>query len=82
MSQRITISEDQRKALEETSGGPVFFMDETSGEEIVIIRAAAYRRLSKEFSISDTYEAQERALAPIWNEPELDDYNDVAPSGP
>jgi hypothetical protein len=79
MSQRITISEEQRKALEETAGGPVFILDESNGEEIVILRAATYRSLSQDFSISDTYEAQENALASIWNDPELDDYNDLAP---
>lgn len=80
MAHRITISEEQRKALDETSGGPVFALDETSGEEIVIIHAAAFRSLSQGFSIADAYEAQENALATIWNEPELDDYNDSAPS--
>jgi hypothetical protein len=80
MSPRITISEEQRKALQETSGGPVFVLAESNGEEVVIIRAATYRSLSQGFSIADTYEAQENALASIWNEPELDDYNDLAPN--
>ena len=80
MSQRIPISPEIRQALDESVGGPVFLVDAANGEEMVLLRADAYGALAREFEISDTYPAQDRALAGIWDDPSLDDYNDAASS--
>ena len=80
MLEPIQITDLQRQALDQTAGGPIFVVDAVSGEEMVILRAAAFESLSRDISIVESYPAQERALAAVWDDPELDIYNDDMPS--
>lgn len=76
MLEPIQITDTQRQALDQSAGGPIFVIDAASGEEMVILRAAAFESFSRDVSIAETYPAQDRALAAVWDDPELDVYND------
>jgi hypothetical protein len=82
MEQPLTITDQQRQALNEAGGGPIFVLDDANREEVVILRMETFQSLSQGFDIRDTYFAQEAALAEVWSDPELDEYNDqtVPPS--
>jgi hypothetical protein len=67
--------------LERSPGDPVFLIGEDGRTTHVVISAESYLRLRallepEPFDVPETYEAQSRALAKIWDDPELDLYND------
>ena len=80
MLEPIQITDTQRQALDQAAGGPIFVIDAASGEEMVILRAAAFESMSRDINVAETYPAQDRSLAAVWDDPELDIYNDDLPS--
>ncbi|RIK86181.1 MAG: hypothetical protein DCC67_03140 [Planctomycetota bacterium] len=79
MPQSITLTPEIREALQQAGGGPLFLVDAASGEQVVVLRADAYAVQFRQFDISETYGAQNAALAGIWSDPALDEYNDELP---
>ena len=77
-----TLSDEQRIALEQLSGGPLFVDDPIKHIQYVLIPAETYQKVlslleGDELDIRDTYAAQERALGNAgWDDPALDAYND------
>ena len=75
------LSEEQRTALEQQIGQPVYVVDTVKRISYVLIPAETYHRVralfEPEFDVRDTYAAQEQALAQAgWNDPAMDAYND------
>jgi hypothetical protein len=76
------LSDEQRAALEQHAGQPVYVVDPVKNVEYVLIPVDVYQRVralleNEEFDIRDTYAAQEQALgAAGWNDPAMDAYND------
>ena len=54
--------------------------DEQTRTQYVLLPLEVYQRVrmifGDDFDVSDTYAAQDEALAKIWDDPELDVYND------
>ena len=70
-----------RQALEAAPTTPIYLVDEQGRATHVVISADAYQRLRalldvEPVDVRDTYEAQSQAFAKIWDDPELDLYND------
>jgi hypothetical protein len=81
MSPQIPKSDQMQRALEASGGGPVYVTDAEGRVTHVLIPAEVYQRLQgiigdQVFDVRETYEAQEKSLASIWDEPGLDIYND------
>jgi hypothetical protein len=76
------LSDEQRSALEQHAGQPVFVVDPVKHLEYVLIPAEIFERVrallgTEEFDIRETYAAQEQALGTAgWNDPAMDAYND------
>jgi hypothetical protein len=79
------LTDEMREALHDTTRQPVQVEDEQTHRQYVLLPLEVYRRVQSifrndEFDISDTYAAQDEALAMVWADPELDIYdNDDAP---
>jgi len=76
---RVAITPEQSRAVQESRGQPVYLVDETGKDAaLAIVRVELLKVLAGDdsFDISETYEAQEAALASVWNEPQLDEYSD------
>ncbi|HEX7446356.1 MAG TPA: hypothetical protein VF306_02360 [Pirellulales bacterium] len=77
-----TLSNEQRVALEQLSGGPLFVDDPVKHIQYVLIPVETYQKVrglleAGDLDIRETYTAQERALgAAGWDDPALDAYND------
>jgi hypothetical protein len=75
------LSDEQRTALEQGDGEPIYVDDPIKRTRYVLIPADAYDKIralldSGIFDISETYAAQEQALGMAgWNDPAMDDYN-------
>ena len=59
---------------------PVQVEDEQTHRQYVLLPLEVYQRVrsifrNDEFDISDTYAAQDEALAKVWDDPELDVYD-------
>lgn len=81
MTPKIPKTNEMQRALDETHGGPVYVMDTDGSVTHVVIAADIFQRLQgligeQAFDVRDTYEAQEKALASVWDDPALDIYND------
>lgn len=79
MSPRIT--DEQREAIRQHPGQPVEVRDEQTGQVCFLLTADTFARvqplLSDEpFDVRESYAAQDEALAKVWDDPELDVYND------
>jgi hypothetical protein len=77
--ERAKITAEQSRAVEKSKGQPVRLVDEGGNDtSVAIVPIELLQALTgDEFSIAETYPAQEAALAAIWgNEPELDEYTD------
>lgn len=78
----MTITDEQRAALEQHSGGPVYVADPLKNATYVIIAAETYEKMRAQvdadgFDVRETYSAQERALGLAgWDDPAMDAYND------
>lgn len=75
------LSEEQQKQLQQHGDKPIQVVDPASQKVYFIIAGELFDRLrplfdEDEFDIRETYAAQEAALAKVWNDPELDVYND------
>ena len=76
MSPKLT--NEMREALHTQRA--VHVEDEQTKKQYVLLPLEVYQRirsiLDSEFDISETYAAQDEALAKVWDDPELDVYND------
>jgi hypothetical protein len=78
----VTLSAEQRDALQHRGDAPVFVRDPESQEMYVLMPAGDYRRVqalfeSEEFDIRESYPLQDRvAVVEGWDDPAMDDYND------
>ena len=81
-SNRMTpkLTDEMREALRDKSRQPVQVEDEQTHTRYVLLPLDVYQRVrmifEEDFDISDTYAAQDEALAKVWDDPELDVYND------
>ncbi len=75
---RPKITTEQSKAVQQSKGQPVHLVDETGNEtSVVIVRMELLQTLvGDQFDIAETYPAQEKALASVWNDSQLDEYTD------
>jgi hypothetical protein len=80
MSPQIPLTPELTQAIAQSAGGPVYFTDAQNGQEFVVLPAEDYENLAAELTIEQTYPAQNDALSVIWNDPELDVYNDPPPA--
>jgi hypothetical protein len=75
------LSDEQRSAIEQHAGQPVYVIDTVNETEYVIIPAEVYGRVralleSDEFDVRETYAAQEQALGKSgWDDPAMDAYD-------
>lgn len=81
MTPRIAKSNEINRALQDSNGGPLYLTDADGSVTHVVVSADAYRRLHTlfedgDFDVRETYAAQSGALAAVWDDPELDIYND------
>ena len=72
------ITAEQSKAIRESSGRPVYLVDDSGNDTSVAIVPVELLKLIAfdEFDIAETYAAQEAALSNVWNDPRLDEYTD------
>lgn len=74
------LTDEMREALRDESRRPVQVEDEQSHRLYVLLPLEVYLRvrpiLRDDFDISDTYAAQDEALARVWDDPELNVYDD------
>ena len=79
---KTQISDEQRQALQEAQNvGPIVLVDPATNATYYLVSANLYERLQalmtdEPFDVRETYAAQDAALAKVWNEPELDAYNE------
>ena len=66
------LSEDQRLALEERGGAPVYVVDGTTNTSYVILRAEQFEKLK-----SDTDSQILEAMYPLLADIEPDDWEDI-----
>jgi hypothetical protein len=69
------------QALREQPGRPVQAVDPATQQVYFIVPGELYERVralfdDEDFDIRDTYAAQDAALRKVWDDPELDVYND------
>ena len=74
------LTDEMRQALQDKTGQPVQVEDEQTHRQYVLLPLEVYQRVrlifrSNEFDISDTCAAQDEALATVWDDPELDVYD-------
>lgn len=72
------ITAEQSQAVQRSHGRPVYLVDESGADaSLAIVRVELLRTLlGDDFDITDTYQAQETALAAVWDDPQLDEYTD------
>jgi hypothetical protein len=75
----LILSSELLNALNQAGGNPVFLLDPATGQQAVVLKAEVYSALEDQFNIRETYPAQDAALAAAWDDPELDEYNEVLP---
>jgi hypothetical protein len=73
--QHLILSSELLEALNQAAGAPIFLLDPTTGQQAVVLKAEAYQALSDGFDIRETYPAQDAALAAVWDDPEMNDYD-------
>jgi len=74
------LTDEMRDAIREAGNTPVEVQDGTTNAEYVLVSKDLFERVralvvDEEFNIEDTYAAQAEALRGIWDDPELDIYN-------
>lgn len=76
------LSNEQRRAIEDQQGGPVFVVDGNTQQQYVLLPAETYQKIreligGEAFDIRETYPLQDRVAADAgWNDPAMDEYND------
>ena len=78
-----TLADDQRQALAEQGGSPVYVIDDKTNARYVLLRAEQYENLRGLFADNDEVDPREfypltakAAAAAGWDDPAMDDYND------
>ena len=74
------LTDEMREALQDKTRQPVQVEDEQTHRQYVLLPLEVYQRVRSifrkdEFDISDSYAAQDEALATVWDDPELDVYD-------
>jgi hypothetical protein len=78
----VSLSEEQRRAVESAHGSPIYVVDPGCEERFVLITEASFDRIkalleADDFDIRETYAAQSAAAgAAGWDDPEMDVYDD------
>ncbi|MEX2119515.1 MAG: hypothetical protein WD847_07960 [Pirellulales bacterium] len=77
----VQLSHEQQQELSQHGDKPLGVVDPATGKLYYIIAGELYDRLwtllgDDEFDIRETYAAQDAGLAKVWDDPELDVYND------
>jgi len=75
------LSKEQQRELEQHGGKPIQVVHPDTRKVYVLIDGEIYNRLrplfdDELFDIRETYAAQDQALGKVWDDPELDVYND------
>lgn len=76
------LSTEQRQAIEQHQGSPVYVVDPENQKTYVLIPEDAYQRVKglledEPFDISETYTAQEQVAREAgWDDSEMDVYDD------
>ena len=69
------LTDEQRRALEARPGEPVRLVDPATKRTFVLLPAEEYDRLAGDPRPADAYPAVDRAFAPGWDAPGMDDYD-------
>jgi hypothetical protein len=83
----LKLTDEMREALRDAARQPVQVEDEQTHRRYILLPLEAYDRVRSilrddDFDISDTYAAQDEALAAVWDDPELDAYDNYDAPGP
>jgi hypothetical protein len=74
------LSKAQQREIEKQGDKPIEVLHPETQKVYVLIAGDIYERLRQlfddRFDIRETYAAQDEALAKVWDDPELDVYND------
>ena len=74
------LSKEQKRDIEQHGDRPIQIVDPDTQKIYFIIAGELYDRVrplfDEGFDIRETYAAQDEALTKVWNDPELDVYND------
>lgn len=76
----ITLTKDQHDELASNGAVPAKVVDPATNAEYVLMPAALYERVrclfeEDDFKVSDAYPAIDQALAELWSDPKMDDYD-------
>ena len=76
-----TLTDEQRDALAAAPGAAVEVEDAATRARYVLVSAAIFDRVKtlvspERFDVAETYGAVEAALREVWNDPEMDVYDD------
>ena len=75
----IQLTKDQHDELASNGTDSSKVIDPVTNTEYVLLRADHYAHLSgmidDDFHVSDAYVAVDQALAELWNDPKMDDYD-------
>jgi len=75
----VKLNDEMREALDSDPRQPLLVEDAQSQRQYVLIPLEDFERLKTifghDFDPSETYAAQDEALAEIWDDPELDIYD-------
>ena len=82
----VELTPDLSRELEGVDGRPLQVVDPVTQKVYVIVSGDLFDRLRPlfdegEFDIRETYGAQQAALTNVWEDPELDAYNDCDSDG-
>ncbi len=74
------LTQEMRDALQDESRHPVQVEDEMTHDRYLLLPLNIYQRVrsivGEDFSVKELEAAQNEALAAVWDDPELDIYND------
>jgi hypothetical protein len=76
-----TLSDDQRNAIEEHGGTPVYLVDAATNVRYVLMRADQYEKVKALFEPDDidpreAYPLADEVMKEDWDDPAMDVYND------
>lgn len=83
----LKLTDEMRSALEQHPGRPVTIEDDQTHAQYVLLPIDTYQKVQalvgdEPFDIRETYSAQDQALSKVWDDPELDVYNDYDANKP
>lgn len=81
------LTDEMRTLLQQQPGQPVTVEDDQSHDRYVLLPLDTYQKIralvgDEPFDVRETYEAQEQALSHVWDDPELDAYNNYDAGSP